>query len=429
MLNQRFHHSSVLVPGGLAPHTRRRRAGQSLVEFALALPILLLIVAAVLEVGNTLTNYNRVQLVAREGARFGAAGGSNGGVKQVVLQAAEQSLIIEPDRMAAWVIRPTISYSGGVWSWANATPSLPWGVPVECIYGDRCGDPDDPADDEPPPMPPAQILADVTETNPQTGAAALNGTQFVVVAVYYEAQTILNLPFFNIADNQGRVPTWAYEVLYQEIAQSSQVDVGCSSYALAIEKSLLDGLREGDLLPPIKTNVPEDPDRREGFGFLAWNLAHMGADDIAANCAGCSSMAFPGNSRDDVRGFIEYDDSYSNPDPNTWDTGMHRGDWVVASSAPDVSNASTHLANHRDTGRHIRVIVYEYEHDTANNIPLNPRYIGFNGGPEVWQYRIDGFAIVQVVDYTPGGGNCQPPFCDTIEFKFIRWDNSCGFDF
>ena len=39
--------------------------GQSLVEFALVLPILLIVVSGVLEVGNVLTIYNRVQLRPR----------------------------------------------------------------------------------------------------------------------------------------------------------------------------------------------------------------------------------------------------------------------------------------------------------------------------------------------------------------------------
>jgi|GEM_PF-1005949 len=419
-------HSSprnAVQPDVPARRVSSRRA-QSLVEFALSLPVLLLIVAGALEVGNVLTNYNRLQLTAREGARFGAAGGSDIGVREVVQQAAAESLQVDPDYLSIWIVRPVITYNGATnsWAWQNATGPQPYGVPVNCLYGDQCGVIDIPA-------PPARVLSDVAAIN-QADKAALNGKQMVVVAVYYEAPTILSLPFYRIpGEAAGRVPITAYAVLYQEIVQPNLLEVGCSSYALAIERTLLDGLREGEISPPVKVNQVADPTRRQGFGWLAWRLGQTEPNWLMAQGVAGASMGFPGTSRTDDYGFIEYDSNYGDPDPSVYDTGMHRGDWALASDANNTSNASTPLNQHMDAQRAIRVIVYDYEHDPITDTPINPRRISFNGGPEYWQYRIDGFVILRIHAWTPGGGSCQPAYCDTIEFEFVRWDESCGFDF
>ncbi|MHB1119198.1 MAG: TadE/TadG family type IV pilus assembly protein [Bellilinea sp.] len=56
-------------------HLKRRKMprGQSMVEFALAFPIFLLIVFAIFEFGRLFITYTSVYAAAREGARFGAA--------------------------------------------------------------------------------------------------------------------------------------------------------------------------------------------------------------------------------------------------------------------------------------------------------------------------------------------------------------------
>ena len=51
---------------------RRRRRGQSLVEMALILPVLLLLVAAAADFGRAFNSYIVINNAAREGARFAA---------------------------------------------------------------------------------------------------------------------------------------------------------------------------------------------------------------------------------------------------------------------------------------------------------------------------------------------------------------------
>lgn len=407
----------------------RRHKGQSLVEFALVLPLLLLIVAGALEVGNLLTNYNRMQLSAREGARFGAAGGTDNGVKEVMLQALTQTIEVDPDFLSIWIIRPVIDYNSGVWSWANSATNPPWGMDEICVYGDKCGDAFTPA--QPAPVDSDDVLAEISQIN-QTGYTSLDGTTFVVAVVYYEVPTILNLPFFEIqGESGGRVPLSTFAIMNQEIIQASNVEVGCSAYAAVVESNWFQGVREGDIIGPIKLNDPATTYRRQGYGYLAWNLTTTEPSFLMAMGSNGASMGFPGTSRRDDVGFIEYDSVYGSTEPDDYDTGMHRGDWVIASEANNTSEASTPLNDHLDTQRDIRIIIYNYAFDTNTGTSLNPRFISFNGGPEVWQYRIDGFAIVRIHDWVSGGGSCAGTdlTCDTITFEFIRFDQSCGYEF
>ncbi len=53
--------------------TSRKAAGQSLVEFALMLPVLLLLIVGSLDLGRAYFTYISVINAAREGARYGAA--------------------------------------------------------------------------------------------------------------------------------------------------------------------------------------------------------------------------------------------------------------------------------------------------------------------------------------------------------------------
>lgn len=63
----------------------KNEKGQSLVEFAIILPILLLVVMAILEFGMMLNNYLTIQNAAREGARVGIAGGTDTQIQNDIL--------------------------------------------------------------------------------------------------------------------------------------------------------------------------------------------------------------------------------------------------------------------------------------------------------------------------------------------------------
>jgi hypothetical protein len=411
--------------------SQQRRRGQSLVEFALTMPVLLVIVAGVLEVGNLLTHYNRTVVAAREGARFGAAGGTDTGIRTVVEQAAEDSLRIDPDQMTVWAIRPVVDTGTSPWSWKNGDAGNPWGVDVNCIYGNSCGSLD---------LDPGVVMQDIIQIGTQPIHATIDGKTIVVVVVRYDTDTILNLNFFSPSDQpNGRVPIWAYSALVQEIDQSTinQLSEGCSSYSLAIERHWLAGLSEGDRFggdgSGLQLNDLFDPAHRENFGFTAWRIDTLQPSNVSGQGVSCevpigsghiehggpcASMFPPGTSLRSDLGFWEYDSSYGTSDPP--DTTMHRGDWVLASIESTVATANQPLIDHEESGRAIRIIVYDYEVDGV--IPVNPGYHSFNGGGEFWQYRIDDFAIVKVIDHREGSS----PTHDWLELEFVRWDNSCG---
>jgi len=62
----------VRAPSSPSCTARRRLRGQSLVEFALALPLLVLLLAITADIGRAFTAYIELGNMAREGARYGA---------------------------------------------------------------------------------------------------------------------------------------------------------------------------------------------------------------------------------------------------------------------------------------------------------------------------------------------------------------------
>ncbi len=67
----------------LIVHENRRRRGQGMLEFALALPVFMLLVLGVIEFGRLLAVVSSVTTAAREGARYGSAAGLNDGSPMV----------------------------------------------------------------------------------------------------------------------------------------------------------------------------------------------------------------------------------------------------------------------------------------------------------------------------------------------------------
>ncbi len=64
----------------------RNEKGQSLVEFAILLPLLLLLLMGILEFGIMLNSYLTIHNSAREGARLGIVAGSNIEIKELIIK-------------------------------------------------------------------------------------------------------------------------------------------------------------------------------------------------------------------------------------------------------------------------------------------------------------------------------------------------------
>ena len=63
----------------------KNQKGQALVEFAITLPILLLLVMAIFQFGMMLNSYLTIENASREGARAGIVGSSDAEIKQLII--------------------------------------------------------------------------------------------------------------------------------------------------------------------------------------------------------------------------------------------------------------------------------------------------------------------------------------------------------
>ena len=62
----------------VGPARRRRSSGQAVAEFALAIPIFLLLLFGLIDIGRLVYVNNAISQAAREGARYGAVQGRSG---------------------------------------------------------------------------------------------------------------------------------------------------------------------------------------------------------------------------------------------------------------------------------------------------------------------------------------------------------------
>lgn len=106
---------------------RRKRdvLGQSLVEFALILPVLLLIIMGVFDFGRAVYAFNTVSNAAREGARLLIVNqGTSGGVYLAATEAANQATALGLDPSDPAEVRVTFPDPGNC-------PTISVGCPAE----------------------------------------------------------------------------------------------------------------------------------------------------------------------------------------------------------------------------------------------------------------------------------------------------------
>lgn len=378
-----------------------RRTAQSLVEFALMLPVLLVILAGGLEVANVLQVYNQLNQAVREAARFGASGGSNGGIVDVMTVSLNYDES-NTTGLSVWVVRPVLNViNSTTYGWEGQTVPLPWGIAPECAFPDSgvCSDAM---------QVPAAMMASAIRTGSGTITDAavrdsIDGERYVIVEVTYWAQTLLNLPFWQVPGQaSGLVPLRVHAVMRQEVEQEAvqALEEACLAYPLALHadavsnygNSIADSdIREGErwAVTDNTTTNPTNP----GFVYLAWNVGYSTNDvDLALD-----NFQQGGASQD----FNEYFPPVE-PDP---DDGLHVLDWVVTS--PGVPpNAGTTIAEHESLGRQLRIIYYS---------TVDPAH----GSPTRTAIQIDGFAIVKIVGSSTGS---------SITFQLVRVDKTCGQD-
>lgn len=82
----------------------RRQAGQATVEFALVLPVLLLLVLGIMEFGRLLFAYGTLQDAAWAGARLGILPGVSDA--QIVQQVDQTAAALDPSQLTVTLTRP-----------------------------------------------------------------------------------------------------------------------------------------------------------------------------------------------------------------------------------------------------------------------------------------------------------------------------------
>jgi hypothetical protein len=94
--------------------------GQSMVEFAVMLPLLILIVMAILEFGMMMNSYLAINNAAREGARLGIAGGTDTQIQNTIISTSPSltsqnlTILITPNdqtRKSGDTLKVTLHYN------------------------------------------------------------------------------------------------------------------------------------------------------------------------------------------------------------------------------------------------------------------------------------------------------------------------------
>lgn len=94
----------------------RRRAGQALVEFALVVPLFLLLVLGVIEGGRLVFTYHEVSAAAKEGARYAAAHGCKAATPVATAAAVEEHILAVTPGLEAGALTVSAQWTadGGV---------------------------------------------------------------------------------------------------------------------------------------------------------------------------------------------------------------------------------------------------------------------------------------------------------------------------
>jgi len=98
---------------------RRNQKGQSLLEFALVLPILLIIISGIVDMGHAMLLWSNLSNAAREGSRYGAA---NPGDTLGIIQAVRSKVVT----IRADDVHVAIAYDDGVFGHnVNLSETIP----------------------------------------------------------------------------------------------------------------------------------------------------------------------------------------------------------------------------------------------------------------------------------------------------------------
>lgn len=404
-----------------------KQRGQSLVETALILPVILILLVGVVEVSNLLITKQRIETAASAAARFAADGGRS--VHLVALNSVTQTLDLSDGLWDIWVVDAEVNNAGDdfdTWNvqhvygisntqtFSKVNASLASTCITGCVKD--------------------TILLDL-QTNTQgvniAPVAGNEATQLAanidIVAVYvvHDISTILGFEsVFPIVKN-----ITAIEALGTNRSSSlSTVNPlnGCTTvFPLVVDRGIRP-ITESEYntltftYPAPKpsyasffnnyngTTPPQLQDAKEGYIYLLSEASlRLGWAKWNSNMANgpaslASNLAWPGNLADSTNGFYEVG--------NALDRSLQIGDRVAANEmngALQDGAVQAELQEHIDRRRVLRVILEGAGQAYPKDLP--PAF-----------YNVNNFATFRLHGYGSSGGS------GWVLAEFISWDTSCG---
>jgi hypothetical protein len=429
-----------------------RARGQSLVETALFLPILLLLIAGAVEVSNLLVTQNRVTTAARVATGYAAANFTGddwgtadwpGAMVGVAFNNVTDTLDLSPQLWDIWTIKATLNPAGDAFTQWTAIHAHVGNVVSDATWNSF----------------ESQIQNDVLDAlNPDE-----EGLQIVATVAFHHRHSLLGLDYFDLgpltrvrgisvmrvdtrplyevcgafpiavsADNRSVYPTgyfggdipqgyeeWPFDPSapgnynnpqYHWFGKSDTPPADYPVYTTVGPTGEFPQNNPGVLLPEatrgdLFVTKQSSESAGGGFGWLRWNIDPSGgnATTLGAN------LIYPGNSG-----------TYYNPPYS--DDGLNQGDILgIATGSMNPSLVRAHMREHVDTvGRTLRLIVFTPATPTYNNGDLFGDSQGtiLTGGSND-QYELYGFVVVRMLGWYLPGNN------DWLVFEFIRFDEGC----
>ncbi|MFK7802872.1 MAG: TadE/TadG family type IV pilus assembly protein [Anaerolineae bacterium] len=437
----------------------RKTKGQSLVELAISLPLFLVLIAGIVEVGNLLVQRQRITTATDTAVRFGSRGGSDEGVALSTYAVLTQTMPI--DDLELWdvfVIRGVVNDEGTGW--------VDGSFEVNSVYGGQESELATNLITNTSKITLASSILDALQTRidvenevvlpagagNQDGRDQAAGEEVIGVIMSYKAETILG-----IEDYFGQDVELVTEK-YMTVHAVSDQTTGCDVYPIAVSsgvRNIVPGeVNQGDPAGKnyyAKTSVNYQPKVNNGIGDLGlynypgvndrphWidfrvisgsrtvlpddqgqnqalegdiYVLEAGTDfewvffgDSPATSRTSIDMEWPGNSRI----YDAYNSSFPDSSPGQ---GLHIGDRIKHATNNPIENnfgraagAFASLEPHIDVGRAIRIPVINFEdfNTTSDN------------------FKIAGFIIVKILGHgTSEAGN------QFIIAEVVKYDTSCG---
>ncbi|MBN1815014.1 MAG: pilus assembly protein [Anaerolineae bacterium] len=373
---------------------RKREKGQSLIEVTFFLIILLILVAGIVEVGAILQTKLAVVNSAREGARFGTQSPSDEDITLVTQSAAANIINYQDDNAEIWVIHAKTGNDGTI---GEGCPSVVERSSAETYWcvEHTLGD-----GDTTPPF--------VTKQDLQNTLQSIAGTEVVGVAVSYDHQSVIGLPY---AVGGGGMPVTSFTVMRMETTGST---TGCQVWPIGVNYDTIKDLEKDD---PLEDSIMGGD--QGNFGWLSWNgVVNEGTvEKSMENPMVGSCVAVP-----------EGEDICYTNGADSDDHDLSEGDWVQNATGwmgalQKIVDGQPHQPNMH--GRYIRIVVWEAAQErSGSGTEEDPYVFSGDGSGQNCFYKVKGFAIIQITDLD-GDGSALNTNDKTLESRFIKFDTTC----